>query len=113
MGLAFGIVLPFVRTAIGIVRPCPQLDCWPYGAEASASGLTSASCYHVEENIFVAAIVETILKLREIQRQIFFAHVVVGAKRTELELAHPGLIRDWGCVGWRRERSGVPRLCSG
>ena len=54
-------------------------------AEASASGLTSASCYHVEENIFVIAIVEVVLKLREVQRQIFFAHVVIGAEHAALQ----------------------------
>src|SRR5271156_4931041 len=46
------------QTASGTDRPCPQLDDWPCLAEASASGLTSASCYHVEENILVVAIVE-------------------------------------------------------
>src|SRR5579862_1687136 len=85
MGLAFGIVLSFAGTAIGIVRPCPQLDCWPYRAEASASGLTSASCYHVEENVLVAAIVKTILKLSEVQRQILLAHVVIRAEYSALE----------------------------
>jgi hypothetical protein len=39
MGFAFGIVLPFAGMAIGIVRPCPQLDDWPCLAEASASGV--------------------------------------------------------------------------
>src|ERR1700689_2716569 len=85
MGFAFGIVLPFAGAAIGIVRPCPQSGDWPCLAEASASGLTSASCYHIEENILVVAIVETILKLREVQRQIFFAHVVIGAEHATLE----------------------------
>ena len=85
MGFAFGIVLPFAGTAIRIVRPCPQSGDRPCLAEASASGLTSASCYHVEENVRVLAIVEAILKLREIERQIFFAHVVVGAEHAALE----------------------------
>src|SRR5271166_4186663 len=85
MGLAFGIVQPFAGTAIGIVRPCPQSGDWPCLAEASASGLTSASCYHVEENVLVVAIVEAILKFREIERQIFLADVVIGAEHAALE----------------------------
>src|SRR4029077_15172297 len=40
-------------------------------AEAAASVPTSASCYHVEENIRILVIVKAILKFREIQRQIF------------------------------------------
>jgi hypothetical protein len=73
----FSMRFPFAETVVETDRPCPQLDCWPCLAEASASGMTSASCYHVEENIFVVAIVKAILKLREIQRQIFLAHIVV------------------------------------
>ena len=45
----FSMKSPFVETVNEIDRPCPQLDDWPCLAEASASGLTSASCYHVEE----------------------------------------------------------------
>jgi hypothetical protein len=37
---------------------------------------TSASCYHVEEDIRIFAIVEAVLEFREIQWQIFLAHVV-------------------------------------
>ena len=85
MGFAFGIVLSFAGTAIGIVRPCPQSGDWPCLAEASASGLTSASCYHVKENVLVVAIVEAVLKLSQIQRQIFLAHVVIGAEDSALE----------------------------
>jgi len=69
------------ETAIGIVHPCPQLDDWPCLAEVSASGLTSASSYHVEENILVVAIVEAVLKLRQIERQILFADVVIRGAR--------------------------------
>jgi len=44
--------------AIEIDRPCPQSGNWLCAAEAAASEATSASCYHVEENILVVAIVE-------------------------------------------------------
>ena len=71
--------------AIEIDRLCPQSDGWRCLAEAAASVETSASCYHVEENIGVAAIVESVLKFREIQRQIFLAHVVVSAENPALE----------------------------
>ena len=79
MDLAFGIVLPFAGTAIGIVRPCPQSGDWPCLAEASASGLTSASCYHVEENVFVAAIVESVDLLIDIAIKVERFHGHVGA----------------------------------
>jgi hypothetical protein len=46
----FSMKSPFAGTVIETDRPCPQLDDWPCLAEASASRLTSASCYHVEEN---------------------------------------------------------------
>jgi hypothetical protein len=58
------------QTASGTDRLNPQSGDWPCLAEASASGLTSASCYHVEENILVVAIVKVVLELRQIQRQI-------------------------------------------
>jgi hypothetical protein len=46
----------------GIDRPCPQLDDWLCLAEADASVPTSASCYHVEEDIRVVAINDTIVR---------------------------------------------------
>jgi hypothetical protein len=45
----FSITSPLAGTVNEIDRPCPQSGDWPYLAEASDSGLTSASCYHVEE----------------------------------------------------------------
>jgi len=57
----FSMKSSFAGTVIETDRRCPQLDDWPCLAEASASGLTSTSCYHVEENI-VVAIVEAIPK---------------------------------------------------
>src|SRR5260370_36960605 len=84
MGLAFGIILPFAGTAIGIVRPCQQSGDWPCQAEASASGLALASCYHVKENVWILAIVEAVLKLREIQ-QILLAHVMIRVEHSALE----------------------------
>ena len=85
IGFAFGILLPVGRTVVGIDRLCLQLADWLCSAEADASVPTSASCYHVEENIRILAIVEAILKFRQIQRQIFFADVVIGADDSALE----------------------------
>src|SRR5208282_5707338 len=85
MGLAFGILLPVGETAIGIVRPCPQSGDWLCAAEADASVPTSASCYHVEKDIRILAIVEAILKLRQIERQVLLAQVVVRADHSALE----------------------------
>jgi len=42
-------------------------------------------CNHLPENIGVLAIVEAELKLREIERQIFFAHVVIRPDDPALE----------------------------
>lgn len=85
MGFAFGIILPFAGTAIGIVRPCPQSGDWLCAAEADASVPTSASCYHVKKDIRILAIVEAILKLRQIERQVLLAQVVVRADHSALE----------------------------
>ena len=43
----FSMESPFAETVIETDRYCPQLDDWTCRDEASASGLTSASCYHV------------------------------------------------------------------
>ncbi len=64
-GLAFGIKHPGTvvdtdrRDQRGVYRPCRS-------PEAAASAETSASCYHVEENILVVPIVVAILKFRKI-----------------------------------------------
>jgi len=46
-------------------------------AEVPASKAASASCYDLPEHIFALAVIEAELKLREIQRQIFLAHIMV------------------------------------
>jgi hypothetical protein len=46
----FSMKSPFAGTVVETDCPCPQLGNWPCLAEASAGRLTSASCYHVEEN---------------------------------------------------------------
>ena len=43
----FSIKSPSAETVIETDRYCPQLDDWTCRDEVSASGLTSASCYHV------------------------------------------------------------------
>ena len=48
-------------------------------AEAVASGATSASCYDAPEYIFVFAVIVTERELRNIQRQILFAELVIAA----------------------------------
>ncbi len=47
-------------------------------AETFASVRVSASCYRLAEYIRFLAVVKSELKLVQIQRQIFFAHVMVG-----------------------------------
>ena len=48
-------------------------------AETFASVRVSASCYRCAENIGVLAIVEAKLKFVQVEREIFFAHVMIGA----------------------------------
>src|SRR5258708_38181215 len=58
--------------------------CW-LAAEVHASARTSAPCYCCAENIGVVAIVAAELKFGQVQRQIFLAHVVIGADDSALE----------------------------
>jgi hypothetical protein len=49
-------------------------------AEVPASEAASATCYRRPENVGVLEIVEPKLELREIERQILLAHIMVGAQ---------------------------------
>jgi len=51
----------------------------------------STSCYRSPENIGIVAIVESERELREIERQIFFAHVVVRADDPALQERPEGI----------------------
>jgi hypothetical protein len=61
--------------------------CWRQDAcsEASASYHASAACYRLAENIGFMAIIEPELKLREVQRQIFLADIVIRPNNSALE----------------------------
>jgi hypothetical protein len=62
--------------ATGTDRPSPQVVCWhSASAEVSASGVASASCYDLPENVGVVAIIVSERKLIQIQRQIFLADI--------------------------------------
>jgi hypothetical protein len=61
--------------------------------EAPASHCASASCYRLVENVFLVAIVESELELGQVQRQIFLAHVVVGAHYAALKKTPKALNR--------------------
>ncbi len=54
-------------------------------AETFASVRVSAPSYRLAENIGVVSVVKPELKLREIQRQILLADVVVGAHDATLQ----------------------------
>jgi hypothetical protein len=58
--------------------------CWD-DAEASASSDASASSYSRPEDVRVLAIVVAELKLIQVQRQIFLAHVVISADYAALQ----------------------------
>ena len=61
--------------------------CWPLLslAETVTSDHASAACYRRIENIRVHAVVVSELKLGDIQRQIFFAHLMECADDTAFE----------------------------
>src|ERR1700731_3412523 len=50
--------------------------CWTRDAEASASSDASASCYGLSKDVGILAVVVAKLKLVQVQRQVFLAHVV-------------------------------------
>ena len=54
-------------------------------AEADASPDASAFCYRLSENIGILAVVVPKLKFRQVQRQIFPAHVVIRADNTTFQ----------------------------
>jgi hypothetical protein len=56
-------------------------------AEASASSGASASCYGSAENVRILAMVMMELELRQIERQIFGADIVIGADYSALQEA--------------------------
>jgi len=58
---------------------------WPSVAEVPASGDASASCYNFAEHVPVLAVVMAKLKLREVERQILFADVVIRPDDSALE----------------------------
>src|SRR5208283_5091530 len=61
------------------------LVCWLATAEAPASQVGSASCYRLPKNIFFFSVVEPELKLIQVRRQIFLAHVVIRADHAALQ----------------------------
>ena len=67
--MALGMTIPR-EMAAGIDRRDQRLDVWRCLAEAAASEVTSASCYHLEENVGIVPIVKTKLKLVQVERQI-------------------------------------------
>jgi hypothetical protein len=54
-------------------------------AETVASSRVSAPCYRFPKDVFFVAIVESERELGKVQWQIFFAHVVIGAKHATLQ----------------------------
>jgi hypothetical protein len=82
-GLAFGMVPP--RKASGTARLYPSAIWLCLSSEDAASESSSASCYDFGEDIRVLPVVVPKLKLRKIEREIFFAYVMVVANNSALE----------------------------
>jgi hypothetical protein len=79
-GLAFGMAFsPMAETTENF-----PLGTLPENASAAAS---SASCYHRLEYIRILPVIVPELKLRQIQRQIFLAHLVIRANDAAFEQA--------------------------
>jgi hypothetical protein len=94
----FSMKSPFAGTVIEIDRPCPQLDDWRGLAEASASGLTSASCYHVEEKFLkVNGLMERVQKSRKTMEALNRASTSngKGLDKATLDSALDRLIETW------------------
>src|SRR5208337_3524762 len=77
-------MVPVAATVLGIAPRMAIVTVRWSAAEAVASAATSASWYHIEENSWILPIVVAILKFRQIQRQILFAHFVIGADYSAL-----------------------------
>src|SRR5262249_14301646 len=76
---AFGMVPPWVALA---APSSDHTSCW------HASPLAcSAFCYHIVKDVRVLAVIVAIAELRQIQRQIVFAHLVIRANHATLEQA--------------------------
>ena len=74
------------QKASGVARPYPYYTHWACGsAEAVASEASSASCHHVPEYIRVSTVVVPERELRKVQRQVFFAHLVIRAHDAALQ----------------------------
>src|SRR5260370_3622174 len=54
-------------------------------AETVASSHVSAPCYRLPKDVCFVAIVESETELGKVQRQIFLAHVVIGAEHATFE----------------------------
>jgi len=87
-GLAFGIVFSEMASAIARRNPSEVWRICP--AEDVASEASSASCYHLVEDVRVLPIIEPEGKLIEVQGQILAADLVVTANDATLEQAPEG-----------------------
>lgn len=79
IGFAFGMGPPLVVLA---VRSLDHTSCWHALPLAC-----SAFCYDISKDVRILAVIVAIAKLREIQRQIVFAHLVIGADHATLQEA--------------------------
>jgi hypothetical protein len=78
-GFAFGMGPPWV---VVTARSSADTSCW------HASPLAcSAFCYHIGEDVRVLAVIVPVAELRQVQRQIGFADLMVGADYPTLQQA--------------------------
>lgn len=83
-GFAFGISHP--QKASDIARLYQSVIRWPYASVAdAASGASSTSFYDCREDIGVIPIVMPKREFRKVQRQIVFAHLMIGADDPALQ----------------------------
>jgi hypothetical protein len=79
IGLAFGMRPPMVKTS---AHSWADTSCWHASAATS-----SAFCYHIVEYSRILAVIVAIRELRQVQRQIVLAHLVIGTNYAPLQQA--------------------------
>lgn len=78
-GFAFGIQPPWAGLA---ARSSDHTSCWHALPLAC-----SAFCYHVAKDVWILAVIVPVAELGQVQRQVVFAHLVIGADHTPLQQA--------------------------
>lgn len=80
IGFAFGMDTPPMASAFADSSLCTS-------PEQASAGACSAFCYDICEDVWIIPVIVSVRKLRQVQRQVFFAHVVKRAHDATLQQA--------------------------